>query len=76
MAFTLLNTSTISVTNGTLATFDPTLGRFVLVQGSKQFLGSFFVDQADNTVTVLIDQTSRPGPSRTSGAAATPGTAA
>src|SRR5207244_3865966 len=43
-----------------VATFDPTLGRFVLVQGSKQFLGSFFVDQASNTVSVVIDQTSRP----------------
>jgi hypothetical protein len=43
-----------------VASFDPTLGRFVLVQGSRQFAGSFVIDQKGNTVTVVIDQTSQP----------------
>jgi PKD domain len=43
-----------------LATFDPTVGRFVLVQGSRQFPGAFVIDKTADTVTVLIDQTSRP----------------
>jgi CSLREA domain-containing protein len=43
-----------------VASFDATLHRFVLVRGSLRTNGLFVVDHTNDTVTILIDQTSAP----------------